>query len=422
MAGSRPTYWGKRDLNSLSFGLAADMEHSLTAPRQQKVSKEFKRKFSLSQLPFDSDIYHSTLHHDTPQLQEGDQVVPSFKRLTMLEGCHRESKPLPPLPDPAELMLDEAADSEVEFFTNDRRRLLPKSCPKAVHYGSSSRGTYRGYGQVNYAYQEKALDGGTAGSGIAHSWPNTEDSIAAVGWMSRGTNTGSGFDTEGWAIDGVKYATQGQQLKRKDDERTLMAVEDTSYRKKPDQLVSPWLRYSYSGPADHHPHSNLTPCPTEKPEIPPRRPIPPKPSSLTKTVTNEWSISDNDEDKPPKIPPRVPLVPACPPRTPSPKSLPLYINGVMPVTQSFAPNPKYVSKAVQEQQSEKAPPPGQCSPCIVPVMKDGRQASATHYFLLPCRREHNRQQQQQNKHNNRTNTTERKNDNSGGRPGWRCQN
>lgn len=259
-------------------------------------------------------------------------MVPSSHRRSLFGGQQREDKPLPPLPDPEELMSDEAADSEVELYTSDRRRLLPKSCPKAM-----CRGNYRGCGQVNYAYQEGMLGAGGAGPGSsAFSWPGTED---------RGVGRGSGFGANIWTL--------AQQ--------------------EPDHHLSSRHRFSCLGPPPHLPHSS-----TDRPQIPPRVPIPPKPPSLSRTGASE-------EDKPPKIPPRVPLVPVCPPRTPSPKSLPIYINGVMPATQSFAANPKYVSKAPQRQQSERAPPAAPHSPCIVPIMKDGRQASATHYILLPGR-------------------------------------
>lgn len=309
----------------------------------------FPGSISISQPPFYSDTYRQT-SDSTLQPHEGDQVVPSSQRRTMSGGCQREAKPLPPLPDPEELMSDEAADSEVEFFTSDRRRLLPKSCPKAMY-----RGTNRDCGQVNYAYQESSLRaGGGAGVGsMAFSWPNRED---------RPTGRGSGFGANIWAL----------ALQREDHQPV---VSDTLCSK--DQHQSSRHRFSCPGPAFQPQYSSTAACPADKPQLPPRVPIPPKPAALSR------ALSTNEEDKPPKIPPRVPLVPPCPPRTPSPKSLPIYINGVMPATQSFAANPKYVSKALQRQQSERAPPAGQFSPCIVPILKDGRQASTTHYILLP---------------------------------------
>ncbi|XP_022054480.1 ERBB receptor feedback inhibitor 1 isoform X1 [Acanthochromis polyacanthus] len=314
MAGSQNNYWGQHELNRVCFGLNADMDHSLKELQQQQTAKEFNSNISLF---LTSDNF--LLHH------EGDQVVPSSQRRAAFGGRHRESKPLPPLPDPEELMSDEAADSEVEFFTSDRRRLLPKSCPKPVCRGS------RDCGQVNYAYQESSLRAG--GAGIAFSWPSREEAarrgrFGANNWLQRDENQ-------------HEASANGEPLK--------------------DQPSRDRFSCSDLFPAD-------------KPQVPPRIPIPPKPAAFSKT---------SHDDKPPKIPPRVPLVPPCPPRTPSPKCLPIYINGVMPATQSFAANPEYVSKALQRQQSERAPPPAQFTPCIVPILKDGRQASATHYILLP---------------------------------------
>ncbi|XP_068454173.1 ERBB receptor feedback inhibitor 1 isoform X2 [Clinocottus analis] len=278
---------------------------------------------------------------------DGDQVVPSSQRRTLFRGHQREAKPLPPLPDPEEVMSDEAADNEVEFFTSDRRRLLPKSCPKAM-----CRGMNRGFGQVNHAYQESSwrADGAGAGS-MAFSWPGRED---------RPTGGGNGF----WAL----------AASREDHQQVVSAVGDTLSSKQPNQHR---LRFPFSVPASQPLHSSTSTCPTDKPLVPPRIPIPPKPPALLKTVRAD------EEDTPPRIPPRVPLVPPCPPRTPSPKRLPIYINGVMPATQSFAANPNYVSRALQRQQTERVAPTAQFSPCIVPILKDGRKASATHYIILP---------------------------------------
>nr|XP_046252142.1 ERBB receptor feedback inhibitor 1 [Scatophagus argus]XP_046252143.1 ERBB receptor feedback inhibitor 1 [Scatophagus argus]XP_046252144.1 ERBB receptor feedback inhibitor 1 [Scatophagus argus]XP_046252145.1 ERBB receptor feedback inhibitor 1 [Scatophagus argus]XP_046252147.1 ERBB receptor feedback inhibitor 1 [Scatophagus argus]XP_046252148.1 ERBB receptor feedback inhibitor 1 [Scatophagus argus]XP_046252149.1 ERBB receptor feedback inhibitor 1 [Scatophagus argus] len=348
MARSQNNYWGQRDLNRTCFGLSADMEHNLTEHQQQQMAEEFNCNTSTSQPPFYADTYRLS-SDNILRPHEGDQVVPSSQRRTMFGGHQREPKPLPPLPDPEELMSDEAADSEVEFFTSDRQRLLPKNCPKAM-----CRSMNRDCGQVNYAFHEGSLrPGGAAVGSMAFSWPGREE---------RSTGRQSNFGANIWALP-----LQGEDHK--------LVASDTWCGK--DQHQSPRLRFSCSGPASQPFHNSSTACPNEKPQIPPRVPIPPKPAALPKT------LSGNEEDKPPKIPPRVPLVPPCPPRTPSPKSLPIYINGVMPATQSFAANPKYVSKALQRQQSERVPPAAQFSPCIVPILKDGRQASTTHYILLP---------------------------------------
>lgn len=231
-------------------------------------------------------------------------------------------------------MSDEAADSEVEFFSSDRRRLLPKSCPKPV-----IRSTARDIGQVNYAYQEIPLQADDTGvAPLAFSWPGREDRLR-------------GRAATAWALD-------------REDNQQMVSLDTEPSR----------LSFFTSGPTFHS--SCSTTCPADKPQVPPRAPIiPPKPAALSRTLI--------DDDRPPRIPPRAPIVPPCPPRTPSPKSLPIYINGVMPATQSFAANPNYVSRVLQRQHSERAPPVAQCSPCIVPIVKDGRQASSTHYILLP---------------------------------------
>uniref|UniRef100_A0A3B4AGZ7 Mig-6 domain-containing protein n=1 Tax=Periophthalmus magnuspinnatus TaxID=409849 RepID=A0A3B4AGZ7_9GOBI len=113
---------------------------------------------------------------------------------------------------------------------------------------------------------------------------------------------------------------------------------------------------------------------TYKPEVPP--PIPPRLHKIEDS--RRWSVevpgAYSDEDRPPKLPPRDPLSRGCS-RTPSPKSLPLYVNGEMPPTQSFAPDPKYVYRGLQRQNSEG-------SPCIFPVIENGQKVSNTHYYLL----------------------------------------
>ncbi|XP_019944742.1 ERBB receptor feedback inhibitor 1 isoform X2 [Paralichthys olivaceus] len=339
----------------MCLGLSADMEHNLTELQQQQMAKEFNSNISCPQSPFYSDSY-CLMSDNLLRPHEGDQVVPSSQRRTVFGSFHRGPKPLPPLPDPEELMSDEAADNEVEFFTSDRRRLLPKSCPKVI-----TRGSNRECGQVNHAYQERLVEpvpaGGAGLGSMAFSWPGRED---------RPTGRGGGFEANNWA----------PALHREDQQHVASAVGDSLCSKQSDSQQSARFRFSFSGHA-FQPHSSTTTCPSDKPLIPPRIPLPGKPPALVKTV------SAHREDKPPKIPPRVPLVPPCPPRTPSPKSLPIYINGVMPATQSFAANPKYVSKALQRQLTERSPPAAQFSPCIVPILKDGRQASATHYILLP---------------------------------------
>lgn len=303
----------------------------------------FPANISLPQSTYYSNTYRLS-SDNILRSSEGDQVVPSSQIQTVFGGHQRQAKPLPPLPDPEELMSDEAADNEVEFFTSDRRQLLPKSCPKAV-----VRGSNRDCGKVNHAYQESLFS-------MAFSWPGREDRL---------TGRGGGLGANNWP----------PALQREDCQHVVSAVGDPLWSQQSDQHQSSRFHFPSTGSA-FQPHSNTKTFLIEKPEVPPRIPIPLKPA-LSKTG------STIEEDKPPKIPPRVPLIPPCPPCTPPPKSLPIYINGVMPATQSFAANPKYVSKALQRQQRERAPSADQVSPCIVPILKDGRQTSATHYILLP---------------------------------------
>uniref|UniRef100_A0A672Q2Z1 Activated CDC42 kinase 1 n=1 Tax=Sinocyclocheilus grahami TaxID=75366 RepID=A0A672Q2Z1_SINGR len=147
----------------------------------------------------------------------------------------------------------------------------------------------------------------------------------------------------------------------------------------------------------------------DKPQIPPRIPIPPRPVKRAGGDYARWSgdlspISGNEDDKerPPQIPPRDPLSqPGS--RTPSPhvgspqtrSSLcsgssiygPSYLSTspakLMPTTQSFASDPKYAApKVIQAQGKDKDPAK---VPCILPILRDGKKVSNTHYYLLPER-------------------------------------
>nr|XP_003229887.2 PREDICTED: ERBB receptor feedback inhibitor 1 [Anolis carolinensis] len=248
-----------------------------------------------------------------------------FGRLSASGGADRSARPLPPLPSAEEGPQDdnnEDADREVESLTSsDTQRLLLRR----------RRRGFRDCGQVNYAYFEAAKE------------------------------------------DEEKAAPPPPPLHRR-------------------------LRRSHSGPAGsfHKPSIAIRAAKAfpasdddeeeedSKPEVPPRAPIP---ARALKPDRRRWSAevasgAYSDEDQPPKVPPREPLLPSRPLRTPSPKSLPCYLHGVMPPTQSFAPDPKYVSSKallLQRQQSEGG------APCILPIMENGRKASSTHYYLLPER-------------------------------------
>ncbi|XP_069473607.1 activated CDC42 kinase 1 isoform X5 [Ambystoma mexicanum] len=142
----------------------------------------------------------------------------------------------------------------------------------------------------------------------------------------------------------------------------------------------------------------------DKPLIPPRIPIPPRP--IKRNEHGRWSgelspASFGDEARPPQIPPRDPLSQPSS-RTPSP--MPLQVGSPqqrinllssmsvgaylstspgkpMPTTQSFASDPKYATpKVIQAQGRDCAK-----GPCILPIVKDGKKVSNTHYYLLPER-------------------------------------
>ncbi|XP_034146307.1 tyrosine kinase, non-receptor, 2b isoform X3 [Esox lucius] len=158
----------------------------------------------------------------------------------------------------------------------------------------------------------------------------------------------------------------------------------------------------------------IIPSSEDKPQIPPRIPIPPRP--VKRGDYARWSAdlslsptpaSGDVRDRPPQIPPRDPLSqPGS--RTPSPMGLqvgspqqrtmlgpgalspPTYGSYLstspgkpMPTTHSFASDPKYAApKVVYAQGPGKDPAKG---PCILPIVRDGRKVSSTHYYLLPER-------------------------------------
>lgn len=238
-------------------------------------------------------------------------------------------------------------DNEVEFFTStdDQRCLVSDQCPKSspFRYGVLNRRSFRDCGQVNYAYYDGPLG------------PQSQRQ---------------------------PHQTLPPQEVREQYEQQRPELPHPVVCPKPQDKSQRRLRRSHSGPAGslnklrlpchkRHPHS------TDKPEVPP--PIPPR--AIKPGDNRRWSAevpSYSDEYKPPKVPPRERL-PGSSSRTPSPKSLPTYANGVMPPTQSFAPDPNYVScRGLQRQNSEG-------SPCIFPVIEDGKKVSTTHYYLMPQR-------------------------------------
>ena len=287
-------------------------------------------------------------------------MVPSFQRLSVYECSSppqtpgRCSKPLPPIPPQTDISPEQAIDNEVEFFTSsdDSCCLVSDQYkPSPFRNGVPSRRSFRDCGQINYAYYDGPLGPQSPRQPQQHHQAHASQEVRE------------------------QYEQQRQEPR---EPAVCLRQQDKAQRK---------LRRSHSGPAGSFNKPSLLrlschkrhPNGMDKHEVPP--PIPPR--TIKTGDYRRWSAevssgAYSDEDKPPKVPPREPL--SCgSSRTPSPKSTPTYINGVMPPTQSFAPDPKYVScRGLQRQNSEG-------SPCILPVMEKGKKASTTHYYLLPQR-------------------------------------
>ncbi|CAK6952607.1 ERBB receptor feedback inhibitor 1a isoform X1 [Scomber scombrus] len=371
MAGSKSSWSHRHELDNFYFSMdtANADTHSYRAqqkgpPPPSPSYERHKHSPSTQRLPpKKSRPSHLSLscnaEPSTPSPVDDDQVVPSFQRLSVYECSSppqtpgRCSKPLPPIPPQTDISPEQAMDNEVEFFTSsdDSCCLVSDQCPKSspFRYGVPSRRSFRDCGQINYAYYDGPL----------------------------GPQSQMQPQQQHQAHPPQEMRDQHEQ-QRQELSVVCQRQQDKAQRR---------LRRSHSGPAGsfNKPSMLRLPCnkrhthSTDKPEVPP--PIPPRP---IKTVDyRRWSAevssgAYSDDDRPPKVPPRDPLSRGSS-RTPSPKSLPTYINGVMPPTQSFAPDPKYVScRGLQRQNSEG-------SPCILPVMENGKKASTTHYYLLPER-------------------------------------
>nr|XP_061814068.1 ERBB receptor feedback inhibitor 1-like [Nerophis lumbriciformis] len=362
MAGSKSTWSHSCDPENFYFTMkSAHTDHGSHAQHKSPPSLSYERhkhgssthklppkKSRPSLLPLSCSGEPST-----PSPVDDDQVVPPFQRLSVDECGSppqtpgRCAKPLPPIPLPGDLSSEQAMDNEVEFFpsTDESCRLVSDQCskPSSFWMGLPSRRSFRDCGRINPGY----YDGPLGPQNLRQTQPQQIPS---------------------------HHPTQkdAQQHRRQDLPSGCQRQQDKALRK---------VRRSHSGPAGslNKPspqrfscHNRIT-YNTDSSEVPP--PIPPRSNKTTDLShyhkdLRRWSaeVSYSDEDKPPKLPPRDPLG--------SPKTLPMYINGVMPTTQSFASDPNYVSRGLQRQNSEG-------SPCILPIVdKEGNKLSSTHYYLL----------------------------------------
>uniref|UniRef100_A0A8C7YV96 non-specific protein-tyrosine kinase n=1 Tax=Oryzias sinensis TaxID=183150 RepID=A0A8C7YV96_9TELE len=282
-----------------------------------------------------------------------------------------DAKPLPPPPAYDEVAQDED-DMEVSSINGSDQHLEEESiCVHNTNEAPSLRLRLQGEGIFS-----KGVDG-----------ESVEDSLFLPSQGSRGTSTSFSQSAE------IFLELQRECMRR------LNAPKGTLFHlpASPNSQTQDGPLFSSSG--------------EDKPQIPPRVPIPPRPVKRADHTCARWSRelsvspTDNSEEvagsapgRPPQIPPRDPLSqPAS--RTPSPMGLVVgspqqrlhsaspsthsYLSTspgkLMPTTHSFASDPKYAApKVIQVQGKDKGP-------CILPIVRDGRKVSSTHYYLLPER-------------------------------------
>ncbi|CDQ56508.1 unnamed protein product [Oncorhynchus mykiss] len=325
MAGAKPSWSHHHELDNLYFSMdAAPTEYNFQFQQQvppslnserQKHSPGAQRLPSKKSRPTHLSL-SSSAEPSTPSPAEDDQVVPSFQRLSVYERC---------------------------------------SPPHTPSRGAKPLPPLPGRGDLS---PDQAMDN------EVEFFTSSDDSRCLVPEQCPPKPSAS------------RYGAPSRRSFRHCGQINYAYFEGPAQQRQQEQQQRLEQPTSLRMPC-HHRHTQGM----DKPEVPPRVPIPPRP--IKNADYRRWSAevssgAYSDEDKPPKVPPRDPLLSQGSSRTPSPKSLPSYLNGVMPPTQSFAPDPKYVRRGLQRQNSEG-------SPCILPVMENGMKASTTHYFLLPQR-------------------------------------
>uniref|UniRef100_A0A672T310 Activated CDC42 kinase 1 n=1 Tax=Sinocyclocheilus grahami TaxID=75366 RepID=A0A672T310_SINGR len=122
--------------------------------------------------------------------------------------------------------------------------------------------------------------------------------------------------------------------------------------------------------------------PSDKPQIPPRIPIPPmRPSKRAGIYSSRLSVSlgDNEDGSrcPPQIPPRDHALSQPNSRAPSP----MVPQGGSPQQSSSTMSSTSTATTTSSQYGSTQTPAK--SPCILPIVYGGVKASSTHYYLLP---------------------------------------
>ncbi|XP_059800280.1 tyrosine kinase, non-receptor, 2b isoform X5 [Hypanus sabinus] len=275
-----------------------------------------------------------------------------------------DSKPLPPPP-----AYDDVAQDEDDFEVSSINSLDTELIGERSKYGTLQLPRNQESGETNYAFVHD-----TDGKGKS----KVEDNLFLPPKQMKQTNFSQSAE--------IFEELQQECMKR---------------------LNVPIISTPASSPTPISLSATVSPSTSDdKPQIPPRIPIPPRP--LRRNEPGRWSgelspASGGEEDKPPQIPPRDPLSQPSS-RTPSPMAIPAsspqqrttaasmatltvgaYLSTspskLMPTTQSFASDPKYASpKVIQAQGKDTSK-----GPCILPIVKDGKKVSNTHYYLLPER-------------------------------------
>ncbi|XP_032887979.1 activated CDC42 kinase 1 isoform X9 [Amblyraja radiata] len=275
-----------------------------------------------------------------------------------------DSKPLPPPP-----AYDDVAQDEDDFEVSSINSLDSGLIEERSKYGTPQLARNQESGETNYAFVHDSDGKGK---------PKVEDNLFLPPRQMKQTTFSQSAE--------IFEELQQECMKR---------------------LNVPIISTPASSPSPISLSASASPTTSDdKPQIPPRIPIPPRP--LRRNELGRWSgelspASGGEEDKPPQIPPRDPLSQPSS-RTPSPMAIPVsspqqrtsaasmatltvgaYLSTspskLMPTTQSFASDPKYASPKVIQAQGKDVSK----GPCILPIVKDGKKVSSTHYYLLPER-------------------------------------